>query len=109
MTRVRRASSPWRSRRESQAITWTALTALSRAVDEALGRHITVNATGAVAAVLLDAGVPAEIMRGFALVSRAAGLVGHIHEEQSDPAMHALWMAGEEAVPYEDSREPEDG
>lgn len=53
------------------------LAELSAAVDAARGRHLTVNATGAIAAVLLDCGVPAEIVRGFALVSRAAGLVGH--------------------------------
>jgi citrate synthase len=45
--------------------------------------------------------VPPEILRGFALIARCAGLVGHIHEEQRDPAMAALWHAGERAVPYE--------
>jgi len=82
-----------------------ALRALSAAVDAARGRHLTVNATGAVAAVLLDAGVPAEILRGFALISRCAGLVGHIREEQERPAMVALWTAGDDAVPYEDPPE----
>jgi citrate synthase len=62
-----------------------------------------VNATGAVAAVLSDAGVPVEILRGFALISRCAGLVGHIREEQERPAMRALWEAAERAVPYEES------
>jgi citrate synthase len=83
-----------------------ALRRLSRAVDGELGRHLTVNATGAVAATLLDCGVPPEIMRGFAVVSRAAGLVGHIREEQERPAMHALWLAGEAAVPFEAEGEP---
>lgn len=77
-----------------------ALTALSAAVDRLAGRAIPVNATGAVAAVLLDAGVPAEILRGMALISRAAGLVGHIREEQLRPAMTALWEGAEAAVPY---------
>ena len=45
--------------------------------------------------------VPAAIMRGFALVSRCAGLVGHIHEEQQKPAMRAIWEAADEAVPYD--------
>jgi len=73
---------------------------LSAALDRALGRHLTINATGAVAAVLADVGVPAEIMRGFALVARCAGLVGHIHEEQHRPAMEKIWEAAERAVPY---------
>lgn len=79
-----------------------ALRALAAALDRSAGRHITINATGAVAAALGDCGVPAEIMRGFALIARAAGLVGHVHEEQRDPAMRAIWEAGEGAVTYED-------
>jgi citrate synthase len=78
-----------------------ALVLLGARLDAAKRRHLTINATGAVAAVLLDAGVPAEILRGFALIARCAGLVGHLHEEQHAPAMAALWHAGEAAVPYE--------
>jgi citrate synthase len=59
-----------------------ALEALSAALDRHKGKHITINATGAIAAILLDAGAPAEILRGFALIARCAGLVGHVHEEQ---------------------------
>jgi citrate synthase len=74
---------------------------LSAALDRALGRHLTINATGAVAAVLGDVGVPASIMRGFVLVARCAGLVGHVHEEQQRPAMMTIWEAAERAVPYD--------
>jgi len=79
-----------------------ALRSLSSAVDAVYGRHLTINATGAIAAALGDAGVPAEIMRGFAVLARCAGLVGHIHEEQHTPAMRAIWEAGEQAVRYEE-------
>jgi citrate synthase len=78
-----------------------ALRALAEAVDSAYGKHITVNATGAIAAILGDCGVPAEIMRGFAVLARCAGLVGHVHEEQHKPAMRAIWDAAERAVPYD--------
>ena len=78
-----------------------ALEELGAALDAAKGRHITINATGAVAAVLADVGIPPEIMRGFALITRCAGLVGHIHEEQHAPAMRAIWSAAEEVVPYD--------
>ncbi len=74
---------------------------LGAALDAALGRHLTLNATGAIAAILADCGVPAEIMRGFALVARCAGLIGHIHEEQHDPALRSIWDAADRAVPYE--------
>jgi len=77
-----------------------AIKVLSKEIDQVFGKHITINATGAVAAVLGDCGVPAEIMRGFALISRAAGLVGHIHEEQTKPAMRVIWEAAESSIPY---------
>ena len=68
-----------------------ALKALAAAVDEAAGRHITINATGAIAAVLGDIGVPARLMRGFAVLARAAGLIAHIAEEQQDPSGRFIW------------------
>lgn len=77
-----------------------AVTALGAAVDATYGRHITINATGAIAAVLGDCGVPPEIARGFGLIARCAGLVGHLYEEHQAPAMRAIWEAAEEAVPY---------
>ncbi len=80
-----------------------AIRALSRAVDKTYGKHITINATGAIAAALGDCGVPAAIMRGFALITRCAGLVGHVREEQEKPAMRALWEAADRAVPYDGS------
>jgi citrate synthase len=78
-----------------------AIELLSGKLDAALGRHLTINATGAVAAALSDCGIPAEILRGFALVARCAGLVGHILEEQQRPAMRSIWEAAERAVPYD--------
>ena len=86
-----------------------ALELLARAVAAEAGRVVVMNATGAVAAVLLDAGLPAEILRGIALVARCAGLIAHIREEQLSPAMPALWHGAEAAVPYAgpaDRREP---
>ena len=77
-----------------------ALDLLAAAVAAEAGRPVVLNATGAIAALLLDAGIPAEILRGIALISRCAGLVGHIREEQLSPAMPALWHGAESAVPY---------
>jgi citrate synthase len=79
---------------------------LSAAVDATFGKHITLNATGAIAAVLGDAGVPRSILRGISLIARAAGLVGHVHEEQQKPAMRAIWEAAEKAVPYDGDAVP---
>lgn len=77
-----------------------ALRLLAAEVDAAWGRHLTINATGAVAALLGEIGVPREVMRGIAVVSRSAGLVGHIREEQLDPAARQMWDAVAERIPY---------
>lgn len=81
-----------------------ALRALSSAVDEAWGRHLTINATGAIAALLGDIGVPVRIMRGFALISRTAGLVAHLSEEQEDPTMRQIWEVVEQNIPFAPTR-----
>ena len=77
-----------------------ALETLSKAVDEVAGRQITINATGAVAALLGEIEVPTTIMRGFAVISRAAGLVAHIVEEQRDPSGRFIWDTVEHAIPF---------
>jgi citrate synthase len=77
-----------------------ALRLLAQEVDAAWGRHLTINATGAVAALLGEIGIPQPVMRGIAVVSRAAGLVGHIREEQLDPSARTIWNAAADAIPY---------
>jgi len=76
-----------------------ALMTLSAAVDEVAGRPITINATGSVAALLGEIGVPTGVMRGFAVISRAAGLVAHIVEEQQSPSGRFIWDTVEHAMP----------
>lgn len=80
-----------------------ALRTLGTAVDEVYGRHLTINATGAIAALLGEIGVPVDIMRGFAIVTRAAGLVGHIREERENPAARYIWERAAEDVAYSGS------
>ncbi|OZI59458.1 citryl-CoA lyase [Bordetella genomosp. 11] len=77
-----------------------ALRLLARVVDDIHGRHITINATGAVAALLGEIGVPTALMRGFAVISRAAGLVSHIAEEQQEPSGRFIWDTIDHAIPY---------
>lgn len=77
-----------------------AIRVLSAAIDQAYGKHITINATGAIAAILSEIGVPWNIMRGFAIVSRSAGLVGHIREEAESPAARYIWDMAEHEIPY---------
>jgi len=77
-----------------------ALRLLAAEVDAAWGRHLTINATGAIAALLGEIGVPQQVMRGIAVVSRAAGLVGHIREEQLDPSARHIWGLVSDGLPY---------
>jgi citrate synthase len=77
-----------------------ALKTLGRYVDQALGRHMTINAPAAISALFLQIGVPSRLMRGLVVISRCIGLVAHLHEEQALPAGRALWRAAADAVAY---------
>lgn len=75
-----------------------AIELLSDAIDQVFQRHITINATGAIAAVLGDMKVPSRLMRGFAVMARTAGLIAHIAEEQEDPSLRFIWNTVDEAM-----------
>ncbi len=77
-----------------------ALRCLAKAVDANLGKHITINATAGIAALLGELGVPWRIMRGFAAISRTPGVVGHLYEEQTNPTAYRIGMMAQEMVPY---------
>jgi citrate synthase len=65
-----------------------------------LGKPLVMNVSAALAALMMEAQVPANIMRGVVLIARTAGLVGHALEEMQQPAGDALWHAAQAAVPY---------
>lgn len=79
---------------------------LGKAVDEAMGRHLTLNVTGAMAAVLTEIGFPVEAMRGVAVVGRAAGLVAHIYEEKQMGISRALLGMADRAFTPSSPEEP---
>ena len=56
--------------------------AIGRVHEQVLGRHLPLNGAGVCGAALADLGLPVELLRGFALLARAAGLLGHIAEER---------------------------
>lgn len=74
---------------------------LSDEVDRAFGRHVTINATGALAALMLEIGIPVSIMRCIAVVSRAGGLVGHVQEDLETGSGRQIWRDVENAFEYE--------
>lgn len=77
------------------------LKAIGRAADDALGRHLPINADGACGAILANLGFDWRIARGFALIARSAGLVAHLWEEIQQPAAPALLAQIESGVDYQ--------
>ena len=80
--------------------------AVGRVHPELLGRTLPLNGAGVCGAALCDLGFEPDIMRGFALLARAAGLVGHIAEEMRRPVGLAIYDQVEQAVDYEPPTEP---
>ncbi len=74
---------------------------LGDAIKVASGKNIVINVNAAIGAVLLEADIPPAIARGFNLIARCAGLVGHLLEEQTEPAGYHIWKLADEGVPYE--------
>lgn len=56
-------------------------------------RQLPLNTTGVAAALLLGVGIPWQLHRGFALMSRCAGLVAHVGEELDSPITPAVRQA----------------
>ena len=62
--------------------------AIGRVHPQVLGRTLPLNGAGTCGAALADLGLPPSLLRGFALLARAAGLLGHLAEEQRRPVGH---------------------
>jgi len=77
-----------------------ALKMLAKTANEAYPKYLTTNATGAIAAILLETGMKPEIMRGIAVISRAAGLVGHIAEEIENPSGRYIYDMVDHGIQY---------
>ncbi len=60
------------------------------------GKVLPVNATGAIGAICCELQFPWKIVRGFAVMARAIGLVGHILEESEQPMAIEIWHRVEE-------------
>ena len=59
--------------------------AIGRVHPQVLGRTLPLNGAGTCGAALADLGLPVEMLRGFSLLARTAGLLGHLAEEQREP------------------------
>jgi citrate synthase len=74
--------------------------AIGRVHPEVLGRTLPLNGAGTCGAALADLGLPADLLRGFALLARTAGLLGHIAEEQRRPVGMDVYLTVEDNVDY---------
>jgi citrate synthase len=80
--------------------------AVGRVHDQVLGRRLPLNGAGVCGAALADLGLPVELLRGFALLARAAGLLGQIAEERRRPIGMQAYLAVDRNAVYVD---PADG
>jgi citrate synthase len=81
--------------------------AVGRVHEQVLGRRLPLNGAGVCGAALADLGLPVELLRGFALLARAAGLLGQIAEERRRPIGMAAYLAVDRNAVYVDPT-PED-
>jgi citrate synthase len=77
-----------------------AVLSVHRCIPEVYGRKLPLNVSGAIPAVLLDAGFPMGALKGIPLIARTASLVAHLLEEQENPIGFALSNAADTAVTY---------
>jgi citrate synthase len=64
---------------------------VAAAHSEASGKDLPINGAGVAGAALADLGFPPHLTRGFALLARTAGLIGHLAEEAERPIGMRLW------------------
>lgn len=79
-----------------------AIRAIESEIAEQSGRRLTLNATGAIAAVLTEIGFPVAAMRSLAVVSRSAGLLAHVLEESQTHGVEEVSSYAQTAFVYSD-------
>jgi citrate synthase len=75
--------------------------AIGRVHSAILGRTLPLNGAGVCGAALADLGFPVETLRGFALLARTAGLLGHLAEEQRRPIGPAVYDHVDRSTDYQ--------
>jgi citrate synthase len=75
--------------------------AIGRVHPEVLGRTLPLNGAGTCGAALADLGLPPDLLRGFALLARTAGLLGHLAEERRHPIAMDIYQTVEHDAVYQ--------
>jgi citrate synthase len=73
---------------------------VAAAYAEQTGRQLPVNGAGVAGAALADLGFPGPLLRGFALLARTAGVLGHLAEELQSPIGMRLYREVDERAKY---------
>ena len=76
--------------------------AIGRVHPEVLGRRLPLNGAGVCGAPLADLALPVDLLRGFALLARAAGLLGQLAEEARSPIGMDVYMSVDRGATYVD-------
>jgi citrate synthase len=74
--------------------------AIGRVHPRVLGRTLPLNGAGVCGAALADLGLPVDLLRGFALLARAAGLLGHLAEERRNPLGMDIYLTVDRNAQY---------
>jgi citrate synthase len=74
---------------------------VAAAHEERTGKRLPINGAGVAGAALADLGFPAPLLRGFALLARTAGLLGHLAEEMQSPIGMPLYREVDERSVYD--------
>src|SRR3954449_8276978 len=67
--------------------------AIGRVHPQVLGRTLPLNGAGVCGAALADLWLPLELLRGFALLARTAGLIGQLAEELRRPVGNDIFLS----------------
>ena len=78
-----------------------AVAEIEKVLPEITGRQLRMNISGAIPAVLLDAGFPRGALKGAPLLARTASLVAHLLEEQTRPIGFAMADAASAIISYD--------
>lgn len=77
---------------------------VERLVPQIWGKPLAMNVSGAIAAVLLDAGYPLLAIKGVPMLARTASLIAHLLEEQQRPIGFVIADSGASSIDYDGQR-----